>query len=386
MEKKKILCIYPQKPGGEYIASKNICQELLKSKKVRVIVCEIDKYRPVTPRGRLRLLRNLLVNFSILREELSEISRKSGKVDYLYSPFSLLLFLASRLPIYKKTKLIYHFHGFEYGEADKTLFQYLKSLDTNFFIKYFYLGPFFFGFTLLEGYILKNIWKIFVPTDYSRLIIFKRYPFVEKDKVSVILNGYDMTKFYPQKTMKKQKLHHILYVGRLVEEKGVMNLVEAMKNLDDKKYILTILYPTSEDNKFEQKIKLLLGKIKNVMMFKDLPVDKIANFYRKSELAVLPSITFFEQLPLVYLESMACGTPMLVSYKIPGILEWQARVAPNLILSKITPEEIAEKIKEFCQLPRRGRMVIRARCLELAQEFSWKKSAEKILVQVLDKK
>lgn len=385
-KEKKILCIYPKKTGGEYIASKNICQKLLESKKVKAIVHEIGKYRSVIPEGRLRLLRSFLVNFSILEKELIEISQKSGGVDYLYSPSSFSLFLASFLPIYKNTKLIYHFHGFEYGEADKTLFQYLKNLNSNFFVKYFYLWPFFWGFSLLEGYTLKKVWKIFVPTNYSASLVPKRYPFLKKDKICVVPNGYDIAAFYPARRIKKQKLHHILYVGRLVKEKGIVELVEAIKILDNGKFFLTILFPSSEDHEFEQKINELLDEVKNVAMFRDLPISGIANFYRQSELSVLPSNTYFEQLPLAYLESLACGTPMLISHKIPGILEWQTNVVPSLILSRITPQEIARKIEEFCQLSWETKMAVRARCLELAQEFSWERSVKKILEQFLDKR
>jgi glycosyltransferase involved in cell wall biosynthesis len=55
---------------------------------------------------------------------------------------------------------------------------------------------------------------------------------VNKEKISVIYNGIDTTRFIPTNKRIGKKIN-IIYVGRLVKEKGVQNILEALKYLDD---------------------------------------------------------------------------------------------------------------------------------------------------------
>jgi len=53
---------------------------------------------------------------------------------------------------------------------------------------------------------------------------------------------------------------------------------------------------------------------------------------------------------LSFIESIACGVPVLISYKIPALTVWQKENASFLILDKINSQKIAEKIKFYCSL------------------------------------
>lgn len=383
---KSILCLFPKKPGGEYITSRNICHKLSELKKLKVVIKEIRDYRFLIPKGKLRLLRNFLFNLLLFIKVLKKVFQKiNSKLDYIYSPSILLLFLTRLFPKLKKAKIIYHFHGFDYGEDDKGIFDYVKGEKLNLVVKYFYLLPFLYFFSLLEGHVLKKAWKIFVPTQYSASLILKRYAFIDKKKIYIVPNGYEKKFFSPANKIVKPPWK-ILYVGRLVREKGIEELIKSFKLLPENKYHLTIIYPQSEDLEFEEKVKSQTKGYKNIILMKNVPREKIAGNYRKSCLTVLPSETYFEQLPLVFLESLACGTPVLISKKIPGVLKYQKKINPSLILSKITPQEIAFRIKFFCQLPEFQKRLVKERCLEVAKNFSWQQSVKIFLNYLLNNK
>lgn len=388
MTRKKLLIIFPLELGGRYIATKNICQQLQNFKELKILTKEIKEYCRAVPKGRLRLLRNFLRNCRIIRAALREIPTKEIKnLDYIYSSCIFLLFLASLFSPLRQAKFIYHFHGFDYGEDDKTILGYIRQTNLSPFTKYLYFLPLFYFFYLIERSVLKKTWKIFVPSEYSSLVLLKRYPSIQKEKIYIIPNGYNERVFFPPKRKLKQNFCQILYVGRLVKEKGVEELIGAFKLLDNsnRRYFLTILYPSPEDFVFEKKIEKLSVRYKNITTIRGLAIDKIADLYRRSNLSILPSKTYFEQLPLAYLESLACGTPMLVSYKIPGILDWQRKVAPDLVLSKVTPREIALKIRNFCQLSAVEREQIKEHCLDFSKNFTWKNSAKLFLNHLVSK-
>jgi len=122
--------------------------------------------------------------------------------------------------------------------------------------------------------------------------------------------GVDIDEF----TSKKSELEptfgrSILFVGRLSEDKGMRYLLEAFDKvrevLDNVKLIIV--------GKGSFKIKarrdiIVLGTIKN----KDLP-----SYFRAVDLTVTPSITtrkWEEQIGMVNIQSMACGTPVVSTY------------------------------------------------------------------------
>ncbi len=383
-----ILFVFCRKPGGEYLATKNICSILSKNKNLRVLIEEIKNYHFILPLGRFRLLRNFLSNIFLFLKRLKKINNyKNKNFNYVYSPSIVFLFLFILFSRFRKSKIIYHFHGFNYGENNKTTFKYIKDEKLNFFIKYVYLLPFLVIFSQIEKIVLKRAFKIFVPTDYSKSIILKRYPSLDKKKIYTIPNGLDKKIFKPKKNFKPSKYGKlkILYVGRLVKEKGVRELVEAFNLLDKEKYFLTIVYPDSEDMVFEKEIKKYLKNKKNINLVKNPSTKQIVSFYNTHDLTVLISTKDFEQFPLVYLESLVCGTPVLISNKVQGVIDWQRTINSDLIVAKPTKEQISEIILEFSKKSEDERKKISKKCINLSKSFTWKNTVRLFLKNLEDR-
>ncbi len=102
----------------------------------------------------------------------------------------------------------------------------------------------------------------------------------------------------------------VIYVGRLVYEKGVQDLISAVKILSNKKIDLKHLIVG--EGKFKNKLKDYAQDIKDIVIFTGhTEPSKIYKYYYASDIFVLP--TYNDSWGLVVNEAMACGLPVIVT-------------------------------------------------------------------------
>src|SRR5699024_6794917 len=104
-----------------------------------------------------------------------------------------------------------------------------------------------------------------------------------------------------------------LFVGRVVREKGIYELIEAVKLLQETGYNnfhLAIVGDGSDLSDIKKKIKAnKLGEI--ISLYGFLGGDKLNRMYLESNWLVLP--TYHEGFPYVFIESMRAGLPMITT-------------------------------------------------------------------------
>ncbi|MCC6019042.1 MAG: glycosyltransferase [Candidatus Verstraetearchaeota archaeon] len=174
-----------------------------------------------------------------------------------------------------------------------------------------------------------------------------------KRKVICILPSTNIESFQFKKQIYERK-YQVGYIGRLSEEKGVIQFVYALKIIRQR-YIKDL-------EKFKAIIigsGPLQSKINNLIKNNDLEnlVDMIGNIEHESlpeyindiQLLVLPS--FGEGVPRIVLESLACGTPVL-STQVGGISDILRNGETGFILKTNDPEEIAERIYTLLKEPK----------------------------------
>ena len=108
--------------------------------------------------------------------------------------------------------------------------------------------------------------------------------------------------------------NYYLYIGRLSEEKGIINLVNAWK-----KYVVTHsdewLYICGDGPKKETLERILLQNSKlplNISILGIQPRDLIFEYISKAKAVVIPSICY-ETGPLTMIESFSMGIPVICS-------------------------------------------------------------------------
>lgn len=198
-------------------------------------------------------------------------------------------------------------------------------------------------FKYLKRRCLNNAKKITVVSDALQKQVTKLCPNTES---SVISMGCDITKFgrrFRQENYFSQGNEKIiLFVGRLVEVKGVSYLIEAMKNIDAKLIIVG-------DGPLKESLQRQAESIKNKVEFLGAKSHtELARIYASSDIFVAPSVTTKdgskEGLGLVLLEAMASGLPVVGS-ESGGIPEIIQDGYNGFLVEEKSVEQLTKKIR-----------------------------------------
>lgn len=148
----------------------------------------------------------------------------------------------------------------------------------------------------------------------------------DENKVHVIGSGFNSSIFCPRET-ESHEGYRISFAGKISDKKGVFSLVRALSHLpfDGDRVKLTLAGGYNEEN-YCKVLQLAALCPYEVTLTGPLPQDKLAQLFAGSDLFVLPS--FYEGLPLVLAEAMACGA-RAVCTDLTGIKEWMDENVPG---------------------------------------------------------
>lgn len=193
-------------------------------------------------------------------------------------------------------------------------------------------------------------------------------------KISVIYNGINTQEFYPDaEILGQEKTFNILFVGRLIERKGAIYLLEAFRNISKENANLKLLIAGdgpmreayekfSRDNHLEEKISF----------FGIIGHEKVAELFRKSHVFILPSLN--EALGNVTQEALASGLPIITTDT--GAAEL---IKENgFVIKKESAQDIESSLQKIIE-NRELREKMSQNSHELAQTMSWNNVAQKYL-------
>lgn len=173
--------------------------------------------------------------------------------------------------------------------------------------------------------IIDNCYKILTVSDFIK----KRVNGVKNsNKVEVVYNGINQSKFKPNEKekyilRKKYNLNKedivFLFSGRVCEEKGIMPLAKAFKNIS-KKYdncklmiVGASFYSSNMNTKFIKQLKKELSDVEDKIIFTGyIPYDEMPKIYQMADVLVVPSL-YEEALSLTLVEGMSSKLPVIIS-------------------------------------------------------------------------
>ncbi len=139
------------------------------------------------------------------------------------------------------------------------------------------------------------------------------------DKINVIPNGINLTnfngierdyEFRRQYALDNEKI--ILYMGRLVYEKGIQHLISAMPKILDNYHDAKLIIAGKGGMIDELKAQVEYMGISNKVYFTGyLDARQVQKMYKCADVAVFPST--YEPFGIVALEAMLAGVPTVVS-------------------------------------------------------------------------
>lgn len=108
----------------------------------------------------------------------------------------------------------------------------------------------------------------------------------------------------------------LLFVGKVCRKKGVLSLVKAINLLDDENIELDIVGGVGNKDEYYEIVRESKKTKSKINFLPPMIQDKLVIEYNNHDIFILPS--FFEGMPLVPLEAMACGCKVVIS-DLPGV-------------------------------------------------------------------
>jgi glycosyltransferase involved in cell wall biosynthesis len=175
----------------------------------------------------------------------------------------------------------------------------------------------------LNFYMATRVDALLVVNNQSEQI-FNNYGY---SMVFQIPLGYDPTVFFVDnidRTVYREKLGVdpdtilIAYFGRLVPQKGVHFLIEALATLRSENWMLLLDHVHDSENRYASELKTLIAKnrLEQRVLYFEANHFEIAHYMRAADVSVAPSLTtanFMEQYGRAVQEAMACGCVTVVS-------------------------------------------------------------------------
>jgi glycosyltransferase involved in cell wall biosynthesis len=175
------------------------------------------------------------------------------------------------------------------------------------------------------------------------------------ERVTVIPNGVDVARFgrvsdvFPPTILsewtERHDLKHVLFIGHEYKRKGLAELLDAMTLLPD--FSLIVVGGASQDHQKYRRDVTSLG-IEDRVLFAGEHSD-VRAFLAAATVFCLPS--HYETMPLVALEALAAGVPIVLSPECPA--SDLIRPALNGVVAGHSPSEIAQGIRDAANLGHR---------------------------------
>jgi glycosyltransferase involved in cell wall biosynthesis len=203
-------------------------------------------------------------------------------------------------------------------------------------------------------------------------------------KVKVIHNGVDLNRFRPLPKIKdtmRQKLgipqdaKVVLTVRRLVYKNGVDTLIDGANIAVKKnpKIVFLVVGKGPDMSSVQMQIKQL-GIEGNFRLTGFVPDEDLPLYYNTADLFALPSKSG-EGLPLVALEAMACGLPV-VATNVGGIKEIMVNDYGKLVPPN-NPDALAKAILDFAEIDFTPYQSELRNMVE--EKHSWDKNVERLI-------
>lgn len=204
------------------------------------------------------------------------------------------------------------------------------------------------------------------------------------DKVEVIPNGIDHESFKRDVSVDLYRKKYVpagdklvFFVGRLVYEKGVQTVIEAMPLI--LKRIPNVTFVVAGSGPHLNELKSLAGDFglsDKVRFTGHMDTDGLCAFYKSADLTVVPSL--YEPFGMVVLESMAMGTPTIVA-DTGGLSEIVVHEETGLKFEPGNPDSLADAMLRVLEDAGLSRRITEDAKAYMGETYNWDRIARQTL-------
>ncbi|MFQ6074786.1 MAG: glycosyltransferase family 4 protein [Candidatus Bathyarchaeia archaeon] len=325
----------------------------------RVHVHRIDSYRYPTPDFGSW---TYMMNVNMQKQAIEVIRSLENGVDIIHAHDWLVANAAIGLKHLFRLPMVATIHSTEYGRRNGLHTDYHRMIHQT------------------EMKLTYEAWRVICCSEYMASHaswVFKLDP----KKIDVILNGvdpkafvepYDREAFRSRFARPGEKL--VLYVGRLVYEKGVSVLADAISKVlpkVDAKFVIV------GDGYLRDSLVRLTSKLRiaHKVIFTGFLDDRTLRLlYRTADVFVVPSL--YEPFGIVALEAMAAKTPV-VATGVGGLLEIVEHDRTGVRVYPKDPDSLAQGIVRVLTDRDHAKWLSENAYQRLLKAFDWSVIAEK---------
>jgi glycogen(starch) synthase len=303
-----------------------------------------------------------------LAEAAGELFTSLGGFDLIHAHDWLVAFAVSALKRIRKVPLVSTFHATERGRGRGHLNSSLsQAIDST------------------EWRLAYESWRVICASRFmAREVV--NYFDVPPDRIDVIPNGVsterfdrwekvDLDDFRARFAATQEQI--VLYVGRIVQEKGLHLLVEAgprvLARFPQAKFVVAGKGGMLESlrNRAEE-----LGVGVKFQFTGFIPDEDRDRLYKVADCAVFPSL--YEPFGIVALEAMAAKTPVVVS-SVGGLAEVVQHNGTGITVYPDSVESLAQGILQTLRSPKEAAARARSAYGKVVEEYNWDRIAQQTL-------
>ena len=301
------------------------------------------------------------MNFNLVAKA-NEIIAKEGNFDVIHAHDWLVAYAAKTLKNSYGTPIVATIHATEAGRNsgihDETQ-RYIN--DTEWMLTY-------------------EASEVIVNSNYMKSELQRLFglPF---EKINVVPNGVNLNlysgverdyEFRRQYAADNEKI--ILFVGRLVYEKGIQHLIAAMPKILEKYHDSKLVIAGKGGMIDELKAQVNAMGISNKVYFTGyLNSKQVVKMYKCADVTVFPST--YEPFGIVALEGMLSGTPVVVS-DVGGLNEIVQHGENGMKSYAGNPNSLADSIVSLLYDPALCMKVAKNAKAKVRAEYNWQKIAQ----------
>lgn len=208
-------------------------------------------------------------------------------------------------------------------------------------------------------------------------------PASSRHKVFTAYNGYNPDIFYPSQVAEgnhdalSDSPVRIIFVGNLIELKGVRNLVNAYCQLYHEFQFPTELWILGRGT-LQKDLQAIVSKhhLEDHVSFKGYVMpNQVAEYLRQSHIFAMPSI--YEGLGCVYLEAMACHLPCIACTR-QGISELIKKNNLGILVPPNDIDKLKESLLKLVNLPEK-RSFYQNNICAIISRFTWDEAVKPIV-------
>jgi len=202
------------------------------------------------------------------------------------------------------------------------------------------------------------------------------------ERLAVVPCGVDLGLFSPEgPAAPRGERRRLLYVGRLVQRKGVGNVISALAEMPEVELVVAggpERERLGEDPEAQRLIELAeqRGVADRVQLLGRVGRKELPALFRSADAAV--SVPWYEPFGIVPLEAMACGVPVIAS-AVGGMIDSVVDGRTGVHVPPRDPERLAEAGRELLADPERCRAYGAAGARRVRRLYDWRRVSAQVL-------